>query len=235
MQHASNTSPSTNPRPLFWGFFVATLFIQCIGSIFYFGVSNESETARIIFAFTKIVMLAAPIALFFLGTGLKPTAWNLHARDIGMGLGAGLVASALIFVVWNMFGNSMPILVEVVGEKAATLGLARNYFAIAIVFSITHSLFEEYFWRWYAVGGLELKLPWTRAALLGNGAFTLHHIVILSLFFNTTLTILFSASIWMMGVIWSLLYKKTGTLWAGWISHALIDVALFTVGYLIIS
>ena len=69
-----------------------------------------------------------------------------------------------------------------------------------------------------------------RAALI----FMAHHIILLSVYLPEhfwTLTIPLSLFIAIGGAIWSWLYARTGSLYAPWLSHALIDAAIAVVGW----
>jgi membrane protease YdiL (CAAX protease family) len=35
----------------------------------------------------------------------------------------------------------------------------------------------------------------------------------------------------MGGVIWAWLYHQSGSVWSAWLSHLIVDAALFVVGY----
>ncbi len=48
------------------------------------------------------------------------------------------------------------------------------------------------------------------------------------------LTVLFGTLVGLGGIIWSFVYWRTKSLLAPWISHALVDGALFYIGFLII-
>jgi len=36
------------------------------------------------------------------------------------------------------------------------------------------------------------------------------------------------------GLIWAMLFQRSGSLVPGWISHAIVDAAIFFVGYLLV-
>ncbi len=60
-----------------------------------------------------------------------------------------------------------------------------------------------------------------------------HHVILLASYFGWTspITYVFSGGVAIGGVVWAFLYEYSGSLLGPWLSHALIDAAIFTVGY----
>jgi membrane protease YdiL (CAAX protease family) len=115
-------------------------------------------------------------------------------------------------------------------------GSPLAYAALGLFYSAIHSLLEEYYWRWFAFGQLArgCKLPW--AIAISAVAFSAHHVLVLAHYFGwaAPLTWLFVASVAIGGAVWAWLYWQTRSLYACWLSHALVDAAIFLVGYDII-
>ena len=40
-----------------------------------------------------------------------------------------------------------------------------------------------------------------------------------------------SAGVFVGGVAWSWLYRRSGSIWPGYLSHAIVDAAIMGVGY----
>lgn len=61
----------------------------------------------------------------------------------------------------------------------------------------------------------------------------LHHIVIIGVYFGFAhpVTWLFSLAVAVGGMYWAWLYVRKDSIYAPWISHAWIDIAIFIVGY----
>ena len=64
-------------------------------------------------------------------------------------------------------------------------------------------------------------------------AFTAHHVLVLGFYFGRLWwpTVIFSLAVAIGGVFWAWLYQKSGSLYGPWLSHALVDAALFLIGY----
>jgi CAAX protease family protein len=119
-------------------------------------------------------------------------------------------------------------------------GLATplGYLQLSFFICVLHSLFEEYYWRWFVVGTLSRYLSAAGAIALASAGFMLHHIVILGVYFPDrfwTLAIPFSICVGIGGAVWSWIYLRTGSLYAVWLSHAIIDAAVLLVGYDMVS
>ena len=96
-----------------------------------------------------------------------------------------------------------------------------------------HALMEEYYWRWFVFGGMRKYLPISAAIVLSSLGFMLHHIVVLGVYFPEnfwTLALPFSFCVAFGGGVWAWLYERSGSLYAPWLSHALIDAAIMGIG-----
>ncbi len=69
------------------------------------------------------------------------------------------------------------------------------------------------------------------AVVLAAFCFTLHHASALKLYFDWRITLLGSAGVFAGGVLWSGLYLRYRSIWPGFVSHILVDLAMFAVGW----
>ena len=70
--------------------------------------------------------------------------------------------------------------------------------------------------------------------MLSSLAFTAHHVVILHVYLPGhffTAVVPFSLGVAVGGAVWAWLYEKSDNLYAPWLSHGLVDVAIFVIGY----
>jgi hypothetical protein len=123
-----------------------------------------------------------------------------------------------------------------VAERAARTGLDHRglYLAGALYWITLNSLLEEYVWRWFVFRQFEAIVGPRWAVLAAALAFTTHHVVALAGQFDTGLAIVGSVGVFTGGVTWSWLYRRYGSIWPGYVSHALVDVAVFVIGYRLI-
>jgi membrane protease YdiL (CAAX protease family) len=121
-------------------------------------------------------------------------------------------------------------------SKMTHLGVtdSRLFLLLGFFYSIIHSGLEEYYWRWFVFGQLRKQTEkFLFAAIVSSFGFTLHHIVILGTYFgfDSPLCYLASFGVSIGGFYWAWLYYQSRSIWGAWISHGIIDAAIFSVGY----
>jgi len=124
---------------------------------------------------------------------------------------------------------------EEVREKVASFGITTvaGYAALAVFYSLVHSLLEEYYWRWFVFGHACRGLALPVAIGLSSVGFAAHHVLLLGTYFGyaSPLTWLFAVAIVIGGAFWAWLYRASGSLVGPWLSHALVDAAIFVIGW----
>lgn len=160
---------------------------------------------------------------------------------LGMGWGAtfGLLIFAVMLGLYNFVLKASPLLAEtpkLIQSKLQEFGLTTltAYILFSVFVSLIHSLLEEYYWRWFVFGGLRKHLSFTWAATFSSLAFMAHHVIVLAVYlpgYFWTAAVPFSLGIAVGGFVWAWLYERTENIYATWLSHALIDVAIFVIGY----
>jgi uncharacterized protein len=70
------------------------------------------------------------------------------------------------------------------------------------------------------------------AILISSFAFALHHVIVLWQYFSHAplVALLFSVAIAVGGALWGALYHRSGSLIGPWLSHLLVDAAIFSIG-----
>lgn len=210
------------------------LVFQFIGALFYFVIFPNGILAQGIYTTTKILLLIWPL----LWLRQIKTPWNLrpNASAIRFGLESGIIGAGVILLVFfifqDYFSQFSPQLIDKI--TAFNLTSPTIFFLFAIFISLVHSLLEEYYWRWFVFTNLTTKFSPLVSGLITSIGFASHHYIILSQFFSPILTIIFGTLVGVGGAWWCYVYKKTGTLFSAWISHAMIDVAIMAVGYILI-
>ena len=185
-----------------------------------------------IFMAAKIWLIAFPAAWYLLVERGKPS-WSPPRRGgIGAGLLSGLTIATAIVLTARIAGvhtMEMQPLRDAVGE----MGLATPgaFLAAAAGWTFVNSLVEEYVYRWFVVNQGERLFSPAGAILLSAAIFTVHHVIAVSRYLSPGHTALASAGVFCGGVIWARLYHRYRSIWPGWISHVLADVAVFAVGW----
>jgi len=104
----------------------------------------------------------------------------------------------------------------------------------ALYWITLNSLMEEYVWRWFVFAKFEVLLGGRIAVVATGLAFTAHHVIALAAQFNWIITILGSLGVFVGGVSWSWLYLRYRSVWPCYVSHAIVDIPVFVIGYWLI-
>jgi membrane protease YdiL (CAAX protease family) len=157
---------------------------------------------------------------------------------VGLGLAFGLatlVAAWLLYHQWLSGTPTFSSAAEQIRDKILSFGLdsAWKYAALGLFYSLLHSLLEEYYWRWFVFGQLRSLTSAWPAILVSAAGFTAHHVVILATFFGlaSPAVPLLSLAVAVGGIFWAWLYERSGSLYGPWLSHLLVDAAIFVIGY----
>jgi membrane protease YdiL (CAAX protease family) len=119
-------------------------------------------------------------------------------------------------------------------NKAAELGILQYYSAYALVISLVNSLVEEYYWRWFLYGHLRGLIRTHWAHILAGIAFASHHTVVTTHYFGVGWGLVFGACVGVGGIIWSMMYEIHKTILGAWVSHLIVDLALFSIGHMLL-
>jgi membrane protease YdiL (CAAX protease family) len=164
-----------------------------------------------------------------------PSSWSLIVGVL-FGVAVATAMIALYFVLKPTGILDAPA--AAIRTKVSSFGISSPvaFLLFAVFVSAIHSLLEEYYWRWFVFGQLARACQLPTAILISSLGFAAHHVLVLSLYFGWTspLTWLFSLAIAIGGACWAWLYYKSDSLAAPWLSHALVDAAIFAIGYQLI-
>ena len=155
-------------------------------------------------------------------------------RKGGMGIGIllGLAISVVIgLIFWG--GGQQWIDVEHVKAMAAEVDLDKKwvYLCGALYWITVNSILEEYVWRWFVFRKFEVLVGSGAAVVLSAIGFAVHHGFALSVYFDWQVNLLCCLGIGIGGAVWSWLYLRYRSVWPGYASHAIVDVAVFAIGY----
>jgi uncharacterized protein len=201
------------------------------------GTANPLQQA----AYTggKAVQFALPVLWLWLTQGKL---WALRRPRFDgwpIGVGFGLLVSAAMLGLYYFHFRGSSVLADTPAKlrgKLHEFGIdtPAAYATLAVFIVLIHSLLEEYYWRWFVFGRLRTLIPFTPAVVLSSLAFMAHHVVLLDVylpgrFFTAALP--FSLAIAIGGAVWAWLYARADSVWSPWLSHALVDGALFAIGW----
>jgi len=166
-----------------------------------------------------------------------PWSWSPPRRGgFGPAVLLGLAIAAMVLVVYESARYSGWLDPAMVGDRARQTGLDHFglYLAGAIYWTTLNSLMEEYVWRWFCFRQFEVLLGGRAAVFATALGFTLHHILALAGQFSGPMTLLGSVGVFTGGAIWSWLYLRYRSVWPCYVSHAIVDVPIFVIGYQVI-
>lgn len=211
-------------------------FIPSISVIFGIKIIENELHSQIFFVVCKLWIFIIPTVWFFY------VEKNIFSRELPsrkgleMGTATGLIMSIIIIITWIVFEDSINL--EEMIDTLNSKGLSNvNLYVMGMIYWIfINSLLEEYVFRWFIT---------TKASVLfGNDSyaiffsalmFTLHHSLALHFFgFIWWQTIIASFGLLSAAAIWSWLYLQYRSIWVCWLSHAICDVVVFSIGYQIL-
>jgi membrane protease YdiL (CAAX protease family) len=221
----------------------AMLFPTAVAWLYFLvlarGAGQVNPWQQLTYAAGKCVQFAFPVAFLWAFEGRFPRPGRPRFAGLLPGLAFGLAVAALIFGLYFGLLRHSPLLAEAparVRQKVQEFGVASagSYALFSAFICLAHSLLEEYYWRWFVFGQLRRLLPLAPSLLLSALAFMAHHVLVLHAFFPGQFlgaVVPLSLAIATGGVVWAWLYERSGSVWSPWLSHLLVDAAIFGIGW----
>ena len=175
----------------------------------------------------------------FEGVEHSNTLGRSQANRIAIGFGIFVSVSAFIgfyFVITPL--GLADMLVEKVSEKTAGMSLDSpwKFMLLGVFYALIHSFMEEYYWRWFVFKRLLSHTSLWIAVAISSIGFMAHHVILMATFlgWDSPFAYLISATVAIGGVVWALLYHRSRRLAYPWLSHMIVDAALFVLGYVLV-
>jgi membrane protease YdiL (CAAX protease family) len=225
------------PNTRIWICILPAVAVPFIASVLYFWVFPEARIAWWIYSSTKLFLIAwPPIAVLGIEGGRprferSDIGRHLRAIPLGLATGAAIGGVGLILFFWTPVGDYVRAHSDAIVGKVAELKLFDRFVLFATVISLIHSLVEEYYWRWFVFGRMVKVLRPGWAYFLGGAAFASFHYVVLSRYFPLVGTAAFGTLVGIGGAIWCWMYRYQKSLVGCWLSHVVVDAAIFFIGY----
>jgi membrane protease YdiL (CAAX protease family) len=207
--------------------------------LIYFVWVRESSFAQLSYGVTKLFTIVwPPVAVLLIErrrVTVRPIEWGRHWRALPLGFLSGLIMGGSILggYIFTPLRDYAINFGDDIRQKLADLEIVgpRAYIAVCVFLVFLHSLIEEFYWRWYAFGSLTRVWPLGVSYVLASLGFAAHHYVILGGYFSWPGALGFGTGVGVGGAVWCWLYRRQGTIAGAWLSHALVDAAIFIVGY----
>ena len=195
-------------------------------------IAPNHLSGKLIFSICKFWILLVPI-FWLVVIDKQKLSWSKPSHG-GFGIAAaiGVLISVIIFVLYLTAGKFL-IEPKVVKDMAVTIGLARPYVYLtgAAYWILINSVLEEYVWRWFVVKQCRVFMPGWTAIVISAICFTLHHVIAMQVYFGWLLVAIASLGIFIGGALWSWCYLKYQSIWPGYLSHAIVDITVFAIGF----
>jgi membrane protease YdiL (CAAX protease family) len=193
------------------------------------------ELGQGIFLIAKIWLVSFPILWYLAVERGRPSLSPPRRGGLGVGLLLGLAMAGAIGVGGGLV--ALPLI-----DREALAGIVRgmdlttpgSFLAAAAGWTFINSLVEEFVWRFFVLRQFGKLLTGGAAVVAAAVAFTVHHVVALATYLGPGLTALGSVGVFAGGVVWGRCYRRYRSIWPGWISHVLADVAVFALGWLLL-
>jgi len=232
----SKSSGDNSISPALWFAMTYPFVLTAI----YFVLLNGEETGlqNWVFSNLKLIQFAFPAVFVFLvcRESLSLPQWKKPAFGLGLGFGVLIIGVAIV-VYFGLLKDTLPYysLRGKVQAKVQGFGLTSvwAYGAFAVFYCLIHSGMEEYYWRWFVFKRLRTQIGKCPALVLSSIAFMSHHVILMVVFFGLTSPLAwgFSLCVAVGGGVWAWLYNRSDNFYAIWASHALVDAAIFMIGY----
>ncbi len=208
----------------------------------YFVVLRDSAWSGPVYLGAKLVQFSLPLLAFRLmpEAGLPGPVAGARRTDLLLGLGLGVALVGGVLAAWGGLVAGRPVEAEAAARVTATLRVFHvsaplAYLAMSVALSVAHAFLEEWYWRGYVYRHLGQRLAGAPALVLASLTFASHHSLVVDRYLPEgsfwPLGVLATLAVAVGGGLWSLLYRRSGSLLPSWISHILVDAALMALGY----
>ena len=232
--------PRSNKR--YGGLFAVafTLAFPAVLTLVYFTLLAEAALViqYLIYGSLKLIQFGFP--LFWVLAIQRRHLMLRGPQSVGLLSGIAFGAGALI-AMWALYqyvllpSGLMETARAPVRDKIEGFGVdtPTAYLAMAIFYSLIHSLLEEYYWRWFVFAELRRFTGLWLAIFVSSVGFMTHHVVFLGTFFGWTSPLgwLLASAVAVGGAVWAWMYHRWGSLYPIWFGHLLVDAGIFLVGY----
>mgnify|MGYP000678172855 CR=1 FL=1 len=216
---------------------VLLFLLAMVQTVFILLVVTAQVIPVVVYPLCKVIMICAPL-LWVLADRYSwmkiKDLWGLILKrgDILLGLAAGVLISVVIIGGYLLFFRNL-LTAEYIRSLVPPFVL-ENLWLSALILSSSNCLIEEYYWRCFLLSEMKTRLGTRNAVILNGLLFGVHHQLLLWAFFPSAITVLFTFGTMLGGWIWSLMRIYGRSIWACVISHLVIDLALFGIGYMIL-
>jgi len=211
-------------------------FLPSLATWAYFRLPLGPVAGQGLYGLSKVLAFALPLIWIIWLTKEKVRLPRPTRRGLAEGLVSGLLIGGLMVAGYFLFVKGSPGMQAggaAITEKLAGFGVttAAMFIAFGVFIVLMNASIEEYYWRGFMFKRLGERMTWLPAALLSGFGFMLHHVIIMADYFEPGLVALCSLGVMVGGVIWAWQYRRTGCIYSAWLSHAIVDVAVYIIAF----
>lgn len=217
---------------------VALVLPTLVTWLYFEAAADHPVLTQVAFGVGKTIQFVLPLVWVVLVQRQRLRLTSPRRDGLAIGLAFGLAVGAAMLVLYYFVLGPRGFFsgpAEEVRQKVAEFGVTTvgSFALMGLFYSLVHSLLEEYYWRWFVFGQLRRGLSLPPAIAISSIAFTAHHVIVLARYFgwDSPATWLFVAGIAIGGAVWAWLYDHSKSLYGPWLSHLIVDAAIFWIGY----
>lgn len=206
-----------------------------LGALMAFWLFEGHWIGGLSYTLGKAWLYGLPLLWYLLIERQRPSLSPPRQGGFLVGAGLGIAIGAVIWGAFALFAHAWiepTMLRELTAENG--LDTPLRYALACLWLATVNATLEEYAFRWFITGQCEKLMPRWPAIVLSALLFTLHHVVVLRAFFGWDVTLLASFGTFVGGATWSWMYLKYRSIWPAVLSHAIVDVAIFALGWRLI-
>ena len=206
-----------------------------VSVLFSFSWSESELQSQIFFIFAKFWIILIPIYWIYRIEESHISLGEINSKGMYQSIVSGILIFLAVGIIFLIFGDTLDV--DLMKQEIGGTGLLNPHiFLLGVFYWITvNSLVEEFVFRQF-IGDRILEFTGRESVtiLLSAAIFTLHHTVLLGYYFEPWQNLISSIGIFIAGAIWSLLWLRHRSLFVCWVSHAIADVAVFGIAYVIL-
>jgi membrane protease YdiL (CAAX protease family) len=202
--------------------------------VYFFAAAGEqSHGQQVAYGVGKAIQFLFPVVWVaaFQRRRVRFQAPTTNGLSLGVATGGGVALIMIAaYFAWLGPAGELAKVAHKVSDKLLEFQIdtPEKLIAMGLFYALLHSLLEEYYWRWFVFGEMRRLVPLPAAIAVSSIAFTGHHVIVLWDYLHWW-AILASAAVAVGGAMWAWLYQRSGSIYAPWLSHLLIDAAIFTI------
>ena len=215
-------------------FLALTVSVTCLIILAY--IEQFIKPGYLVKSICKIVLLCFPVVLYSLLSG-KRLIDIIRFRKLGsakllyIGMLLAYLAIIAVFMVFRRDIDINNIRENLMSKEHLT---QQNCLYVFLYIIIVNSFIEEAFFRGFIYHLFDSEGKGNMGIIISAVLFALYHIGIVSSWFNPLIFVLCIAGLAGCGIILQWVSLKYGTLKASWLIHACANLAINTIGILLI-